>query len=62
MNNIILIKERRAAEILGFSYSYLKSLRHKRGIRFVRVGKAIRYKLSDLHEFISERLVEISSS
>lgn len=55
LNKLLTPKE--AAEILGVSTGTLDVWRctGRYNLRYVRVGKLIRYNLSDLQEFISSR-------
>jgi hypothetical protein len=57
----MLIKEQRASEILGLSYPYLKKIRGKGLISWVKVGTSIRYRMSDLEKYVQRNLVEVKS-
>jgi len=48
-----------AAEILGFAEKTLEKDRCTRelGIPYVKLGRAVRYRLTDLMKFIDERVV-----
>jgi len=49
------VSEKEAAVMLGVSLSKLRSDRHKhKGIPYTKFGKAVRYELADLFEFMSE--------
>lgn len=54
----LLLDEREAAALLGFTTRFLQNRRLRGdGPKFVRVsGSAIRYRLSDLHEWIEARI------
>lgn len=54
-----LLNDREAAIYLGMSTSYLrKARRFGQGPTFVRIGmRAIRYRVSDLHEFVESGAV-----
>jgi hypothetical protein len=54
----MLIKEKRASEILGLSYPYLKKIRGKGLISWVKVGTSIRYRLSDLQSYVERNLIK----
>ncbi len=60
------VTEGEAAERLGLSVATLRAWRHRRkGPRFVRFGRAVRYLPADLDEFIRASTVDtdgISSS
>ncbi len=60
MSTDFLVKEDQAAEVLNVSSDWLKKRRmHKLPPRFVRISnKAIRYRLTDLEEFIRSRTIE----
>jgi excisionase family DNA binding protein len=53
-----ILKEKEAAAYLNFSYSYLKALRMRGAIRHMRIGRSVRYFVSDLREFLERRSVE----
>lgn len=49
------VDDREAATILGLSRSYLRQLRVKGGgCRFVRFGRAVRYRLADLYTWADQ--------
>ena len=51
-----------AAEILGLSRSYLRQLRLKGGgCRFSSFGRAVRYRLSDLHAWAASKTATSTS-
>jgi predicted site-specific integrase-resolvase len=52
----MLLKEAHASKILGVSYSYLKILRRKGLISWVKVGTSIRYRMSDLETYVQKNL------
>jgi excisionase family DNA binding protein len=56
--NFKLVSEQSAAKILQMSYSKIKYLRKQGKIGFVRSGKSIRYKISQLQRFIELGTVE----
>ena len=53
-----LVSEKRAAELLGFTPRFMQSRRLRgNGPTFVRVSnRAVRYRISDLEEWVEERL------
>jgi hypothetical protein len=57
----MLIKEAEASKILGLSYPYLKILRRKGLISWVQVGTSIRYRMSDLENYVQRNLVDAKS-
>ena len=54
-----LINEDSAAQRLGLSAASLQKDRQTRalGIPFVKIGAAIRYRVSDLDKFVADRVV-----
>lgn len=53
-----LLKQAEVAEITGMSSAWLEMSRFKgTGIRFCKLGRAIRYKYSDVMEFINDHMV-----
>ncbi len=56
--NFKLVSEQQAAKILKISYSKIKYLRGQGKIGFVRLGKSIRYKVSQLQKFVELGVVE----
>ncbi len=57
-----MVDERQASKILKMSYSKIKYLRKQGKIGFVRVGRSIRYKISQLQKFIELSVVEAENS
>jgi excisionase family DNA binding protein len=52
-----------AAKYLGLSPATLETMRSKgRGPKFVKLGTAVRYRLSDLDEYLSARVVQSTSA
>ncbi len=53
------LTDRDAAKLLGLSVATLRAWRlHRRGPRFVRFGRAVRYLVSDLNCFIEANVIE----
>jgi len=53
-----LLNEREVAELLNIKVSTLRKWRLlKRGVAFVRVGRAIRYAAADVEQFIASQHV-----
>ncbi len=53
-----LIDEKEAARILGLSVITLRNFRcQRRGPSYYKIGKAVRYSLDDLMDFIKERRI-----
>jgi len=51
-----LLSGRQVAEILGFRESTLNVWRSTgKGPRFVKIGSSVRYKMSDLEDFINNK-------
>ena len=61
MNSQEVLTERQVQEMYGFSIPYLRRCRReRRGPRFLKVGKLVRYKRSDVESFLSAHAVETS--
>jgi excisionase family DNA binding protein len=58
IENFKFVTEPQAAKILKISYSKLKSLRQQKRIAFCRIGASIRYKVSQLQDFVEQGVVE----
>jgi hypothetical protein len=59
-----LVSEKQAARLLGVSPAMLTASRFKRQplMPFVRIGKrSIRYRLSDIHDFIERSTVRLDA-
>jgi predicted DNA-binding transcriptional regulator AlpA len=57
-----VLTEREVAERLGLSCATLRAWRHRRkGPRYVRFGRAVRYLPRDVDEFIRANLVDTGS-
>ncbi|HEV7414879.1 MAG TPA: helix-turn-helix domain-containing protein [Tianweitania sediminis] len=55
LNHDPLLNTKRAAHYLGLSASLLEKWRTRgEGPRFIKLGRAIRYRLSDLEAFLAE--------
>ena len=54
-----LVLTREAADLLGFAEKTLEKDRTTRelGIPYVKLGRSVRYRLTDLQKFISDRVV-----
>lgn len=52
------VVEAQAAEITGMSLAWFRKKRQTGGgIKFTKLGKAIKYELADLYEYMDERKV-----
>ncbi len=60
--NFKMVDERQASKILKMSYSKIKYLRKQGKIGFVRAGRSIRYKISQLHRYVELSTVEAENS
>jgi predicted DNA-binding transcriptional regulator AlpA len=57
-----LLRERDAARFLSVATATLQDWRHHgRGPRYLKLGKAVRYKLGDLREWLDAQAVEPAS-
>ncbi len=52
-----IYRERDAARTLNLSYGYLKELRYRGHIKFIKIGRAVRYLETHLEEFVNSRQV-----
>ena len=61
-NDLITVNEKEAARITGFS---VKTLQNRRYLRqpptFLKIGRLIRYRISDLQSFLESCVVEPGS-
>jgi predicted DNA-binding transcriptional regulator AlpA len=56
------VDERDASHLTGFSTSYLRQARMRRvGPPFIKVGRAVRYRVEDLDQFLDSHRVETRS-
>jgi len=56
-----LLTEQQAAEYLGQSRRTLQQWRWQhRGLKYIKVGRNVRYRLEDLKKFIENNAVDIS--
>jgi predicted DNA-binding transcriptional regulator AlpA len=59
MNAQEVLNERQVQEIYGFSVPYLRrARRERRGPRFLKVGKLVRYRRTDIEAYLSAHAVE----
>jgi excisionase family DNA binding protein len=56
--NFKYVTEVQASKILGISHSKIKYLRSQGKIGYVKIGKSIRYKISQLQKFVEQGIVE----
>ncbi len=57
------VDERDASRFIGFSTSYLRQARMRNeGPAFIRVGRAVRYRVEDLTQFLDAHRVETRES
>lgn len=66
MHDAILAKptvdERAASRFIGFSTSYLRQARMRnQGPPYIRVGRAVRYRVEDLDRFLDAHRVQTRS-
>ena len=58
MNEIYLTTKHAAHYMDGFAHQTLVNWRHqKKGPRYIRIGRSIRYRMSDLDKFMNSKLV-----
>ena len=59
MNAQEVPNERQVQEVYGFSIAYLRrARRERRGPRFLKVGKLVRYRRADIEAYLSAHAVE----
>jgi hypothetical protein len=59
--NLIWIDEKQVSEITGRAIQTLRNDRfHGRGIRYYKIGRSVRYKLTDVSSFMEKGAVEIT--
>ena len=65
MDQIIRIRsldEKEAAKILGLAVQTLRNWRHlRKGPKYVKLGRSIRYRYEDLEEFIQKKKIDPES-
>ena len=63
MNGPEILNERQVAETFGFTVPYLRrARREKRGPRFLKVGKLVRYRRADIESFLTAHAVETTGA
>jgi predicted DNA-binding transcriptional regulator AlpA len=59
MANQEILNEREVQEVYGFSVPYLRrARRERRGPRFLKIGKLVRYRRADIEAYLSLHAVE----
>jgi len=59
VNTAEILNERQVQEFYGFSIPYLRrARRERRGPRFLKVGKLVRYRKSDIEAYLAAHAVE----
>ena len=54
-----ILNERQVQEVYGFTVAYLRrARRERRGPRFLKVGKLVRYRRSDIEAYLTAHAVE----
>jgi predicted DNA-binding transcriptional regulator AlpA len=54
-----ILTEREVAETYGFGISYLRRCRReRRGPRFLKIGKLVRYRRADIEDYLNAHAVE----
>lgn len=57
-----LLTEREVSELLSVPLQTLRNHRSlRRGVPFVRFGRAVRYRLADVRAFVAARMVNVSN-
>ncbi len=61
--NVEVLNERQVQELYGFSIPYLRrARREKRGPRFLKLGKLVRYRKADIDAYLAAHEVETRPS
>ncbi len=59
MNALEILNERQVQEVYGFTVAYLRrARRERRGPRFLKVDKLVRYRKADIEAFLAAHEVE----
>ncbi len=59
MNSPEVLNEREVAQMFGFTIPFLRRCRReRRGPRFLKVGKLVRYRRTDIESFLGAHAVE----
>jgi len=63
MENLKVVDEKQAAAIMGRSIQTLRNDRHlRRGCPYLKIGRSVRYTISDIHDFLMERRIDPEGS
>jgi hypothetical protein len=53
------LNEKQGAKVLGVAVQTLRNWRHlRRGPAYYKIGRAVRYQLSDLYEYLEKRKID----
>ena len=59
VENLKLVNEKEAAKMMKRAVQTLRNDRHKRrGCPYIKVGRSVRYLLSDIHNFLREHRID----
>ena len=59
MNTPEILNERQVQELYGFTIPYLRrTRRERRGPRYLKVGKLVRYRKSDIEAYLAAHQVD----
>jgi predicted DNA-binding transcriptional regulator AlpA len=59
VNTPEILNERQVQEMYGFSIPYLRrTRRERRGPRYLKVGKLVRYRKSDIEAYLSAHQID----
>ncbi len=57
-----LLKEEEVAEMIKLALSTLRNMRSNHtGLPYVKIGRAVRYKVSDVEQYINDHTVVVDS-
>jgi len=58
----VLLKEEEVSEMIKMALSTLRNMRSKHtGLPYVKLGRAVRYRLSDVEQYINDHMVAVDS-
>jgi len=59
MDTLEILNERQVEQTYGFTIPYLrKARRERRGPRFLKIGKLVRYRRADIESFLTAHAVD----
>jgi len=63
VSNLEILNERQVQEVYGFTVPFLRRVRREhRGPRFMKIGKLVRYRRSDIETYLAAHTVETADA